>query len=213
MARSELWEFAVAIFFFHASEYALAVAFHGRSNVTLSSLLISKQYVIAMGCALVEYMVELVFFPELKENRLLNIVGLVMVLVGEVIRKAGVITAGRAFTHTIRIYHEDQHELITHGIYRFIRHPGYCGFFIWATGTQLILCNPLCIVAFSLVTWRFFSSRIRYEEFFLRQFFGRQYEVYASQVPSGLPFINQLDFKLAVQSVHEVYTTGFQHHR
>ena len=45
---------------------------------------------------------------------------------------------------------------------RFIRHPGYCGFFIWATGSQVMLCNPICIVAFVLVTWRFFSSRIRY---------------------------------------------------
>ncbi|KAM0943301.1 putative protein-S-isoprenylcysteine O-methyltransferase [Dioscorea sansibarensis] len=189
MARTELLEFVVAILFFHASEYALAVAFHGRNNVTFSSLLISKQYVIAMGCALVEYIVELVFFPELKENCLINNFGLVMVLVGEVIRKAGVITAGCAFTHNIRIYHEDHHELITHGIYRFIRHPGYCGFFIWATGSQVMLCNPICIVAFVLVTWRFFSSRIRYEEFFLRQFFGRRYEDYANEVPSGLPFI------------------------
>lgn len=36
MARAELWEFGVAILFFHASEYALAVAFHGRNNVNLS---------------------------------------------------------------------------------------------------------------------------------------------------------------------------------
>lgn len=34
------------------------------------------------------------------------------------------------------------------------------------------------------------SLKSRYEEFFLRQFFGSQYEEYARKVHSGLPFIN-----------------------
>ncbi|XP_010914196.1 probable protein-S-isoprenylcysteine O-methyltransferase [Elaeis guineensis] len=188
-ARIQLLRFLVAVVFFHGSEYFLAVAIHGRSRVSLGSLLISKQYAFAMICALLEYKIELVFFPELKENWWMSNIGLVMVIIGEIIRKAAILTARRAFTHTIRVYHENHHQLITHGIYRFMRHPGYCGFFIWATGTQLMLCNPICIVAFTMVTWRFFYRRIRFEEFFLRQFFRSRYVEYARQVPSGLPFI------------------------
>lgn len=155
----------------------------------LAALLITKQYVLAMVCALLENMIEILLFPELKSYLWVSRIGLVMVLIGEVIRKAAILTAGRAFTHIIRIYHEDHHGLITHGIYRFFRHPGYTGFFLWAVGTQVMLCNPVCVVAFALVTWRFFSRRIPYEEYFLRQFFGSQYIEYARRVPSGIPFV------------------------
>ncbi|MQM06952.1 hypothetical protein Taro_039787 [Colocasia esculenta] len=111
-ACRQLSQLLAAVAFFHGSEYALAISFHGRSNVSLSSLLISKQYAIAMACALLEYAVEITIFPELKEKWTLSNIGLVMVLIGELIRKAAVITAGRAFTHNIRIYHEEHHQLI-----------------------------------------------------------------------------------------------------
>uniref|UniRef100_A0A0D3FZT7 Protein-S-isoprenylcysteine O-methyltransferase n=1 Tax=Oryza barthii TaxID=65489 RepID=A0A0D3FZT7_9ORYZ len=119
-----------------------------------------------MSFAMLEHLTEALLFPELKEYWFVSYVGLVMVIIGEVIRKLAVVTAGRSFTHVIRIHYEDQHKLITHGVYRLMRHPGYSGFLIWAVGTQT-----------------------RYEEFFLRQFFGREYEEYAQKVHSGLPFI------------------------
>ncbi|KAJ6831827.1 putative protein-S-isoprenylcysteine O-methyltransferase [Iris pallida] len=189
VAQLQLSQFLAALFFFHGSEYVLAAAFHGRYNVSLSSLLISKQYVVAMACALVEYFIEYSFFPELKNNRLVSNIGLFLVLLGEVIRKTAILTARKSFTHNIRIRYEDQHVLITHGIYRFMRHPSYCGFFIWAIGTQVMICNRFCIVAFAVVIWQFFYKRIPYEEFFLKQFFGSYYVEYARHVPSGLPFI------------------------
>ncbi|KAF6167096.1 hypothetical protein GIB67_041351 [Kingdonia uniflora] len=188
-AIRQLSQMLIAIAFFHTSEYFLAIFYHGKYNVTLSSLLISKHYVFAMGFSILEYILEVYFFPQMKEQWWISNIGLVFVVIGEIIRKVAVITAGRAFTHIIRIRQEDNHELVTHGIYRFVRHPGYCGFFIWATGTQIMLCNPLCTVAFMLVVWRFFSTRIPYEEYFLRQFFGPQYEEYARRVPSGVPFV------------------------
>ncbi|XP_062226630.1 probable protein-S-isoprenylcysteine O-methyltransferase [Phragmites australis] len=188
-ARREAWQFAAALVFFHGSEYVLAAAFHGRSNVTATSLLISKQYVLAMSFAMLEHLTEILLFPEVKGYWFVSNIGLLMVLIGEVIRKLAVVTAGRAFTHVIRIHHEDRHQLITHGVYRFMRHPGYSGFLVWAVGTQVMLCNPVSTVAFVLVLWRFFSKRIPYEEFFLRQFFGSEYEEYARKVHSGLPFI------------------------
>ncbi|KAK3119499.1 hypothetical protein QOZ80_9AG0671450 [Eleusine coracana subsp. coracana] len=188
-ARRQAWQFAAALVFFHASEYVLAAAFHGHRNVTATSLLISKQYVLAMSFAMLEHLTEIFLFPEVKDFWFVSIIGLLMVVIGEIFRKLAVVTAGRAFTHVIRIYHDDHHQLVTHGVYRFMRHPGYSGFLIWAVGTQVMLCNPISTVAFSLVLWRFFSKRIPYEEYFLRQFFGSEYEEYARKVHSGLPFI------------------------
>lgn len=188
-AYRQLSQFFTSIIFFHGSEYILAITFHGRSNVTLSSLLINKNYICAMVFSFLEYFVETTFFLGLKEHWWVSNFGLMMVIIGEIIRKVAVITAGQAFTHLIRIYYVDDHQLITHGIYAIFRHPGYCGFFIWSVGTQVMLCNPISTVGFAVVVWNFFARRIPYEEFFLRQFFGPEYKEYARRVPSGVPFV------------------------
>ncbi|OMO88773.1 Isoprenylcysteine carboxyl methyltransferase [Corchorus olitorius] len=96
---------------------------------------------------------------------------------------------GRSFTHLIKVYHEEHHKLVTNGIYGFVRHPSYCGFFIWSVGTQIMMCNPISTIGFAFVVWKFFEKRIPYEEYFLRQFFGPEYEEYARRVPSGVPFV------------------------
>ncbi|XP_054822975.1 protein-S-isoprenylcysteine O-methyltransferase A-like [Prosopis cineraria] len=188
-AFRQLSQMLVAVFFLHCSEYVLPIAIHGRSNVTLKSLLISKTYILAMIFSFLEYFIEIVLIPELKEQWIVSNLGLAMVLIGELIRKIAIITAGQAFTHLIRIRHDEHHQLITHGIYKFIRHPGYCGFLIWSIGIQIMLCNPLSTIAFAIVVWNFFAKRIPYEEYYLRQFFGAQYREYARKVVSGVPFV------------------------
>ncbi|KAJ0448138.1 putative protein-S-isoprenylcysteine O-methyltransferase [Helianthus annuus] len=149
---SELFSYTAsrqAVLFFHGSEYLLAIIFHGKSNVTLKSLLISQQYILAMILSILEYLLELYFFPELKEHWWISNFGLLMVVVGEVIRKLAIITAGRAFTHLIQRYHEEHYKLVTHRVYSIVRHPGYTGFLIWSVGTQVMLCNPVSTVAFT----------------------------------------------------------------
>ncbi|KAB2058597.1 hypothetical protein ES319_A11G244300v1 [Gossypium barbadense] len=184
-----LSQFLLAILFFHSSEYILAAAIHGMSNVNVKSLLVSKEYVLAMVFALLEYFFELLLFPGLKEHFWVSNLGLAMLVVGEIVRKLAIVTAGRSFTHLIRVYHEDHHKLVTSGVYAFVRHPSYCGFLIWSVGTQIMLCNPIATVGFAVVVWRFFAARIPYEEYFLRLFFGADYEEYARRVPSGVPFV------------------------
>ncbi|KAK4573710.1 hypothetical protein RGQ29_031596 [Quercus rubra] len=63
--------------------------------------------------------------------------GLAVFIVDEIIRKTSIISAGQAFTHLIKINHEEHHKPITHGIYKCVRHPACCGFFIWSIGTQI----------------------------------------------------------------------------
>ncbi|EXB96392.1 hypothetical protein L484_023113 [Morus notabilis] len=96
-ARIQLSEMFFAVFYFHSSEYLLAIAFHGRPNVALGSLLISQNYIIVMIFSLVEYLIE-VLFPQLKEHWWISYFGLVMVVDGEIVRKIAIITAGTAFT-------------------------------------------------------------------------------------------------------------------
>lgn len=37
---------------------------------------------------------------------------------------------------------------------RYIRHPGYLGWLVWAVGTQVMLVNPLCTLLFAVVVSR-----------------------------------------------------------
>ncbi|CAC08334.1 putative protein [Arabidopsis thaliana] len=164
----QLTQMFLAIIFFHTSEYILAIAIHGASKVTLSSLLISKHYALAMLISVLEYIAEIVFFPGLKQHWWISNFGLTMIILGEILRKTAIITA--------------------EGVYQIMRHPSYSGFLIWSVGTQVMLCNPISAIAFAVVVWRFFAERIPYEEHYLKQFFGRQYVEYAQRVPSGLGF-------------------------
>ena len=34
---------------------------------------------------------------------------------------------------------------------RHLRHPGYAGWLLWVVGTQALLANPLCLVAFPIM--------------------------------------------------------------
>ncbi|KAH7291418.1 hypothetical protein KP509_29G016000 [Ceratopteris richardii] len=181
--------FFVALFIFHISEFLLALLIHGSEKVSTSSFLFSKEYILAMTCGLLEYGMEAFYVPSLKSKMHISFIGLTLLCVGEAIRKTAILTAKQNFTHDIKIYHHENHELVTHGVYRFVRHPSYLGFFIWSAGTQVLLVNPICTVGYMIVTWRYFAQRISFEEYFLRQFFGKQYIDYARRVHSGIPFV------------------------
>ena len=99
------------------------------------------------------------------------------------------LTAGSNFDHLIRVSKEDKHQLVTSGIYSLSRHPSYVGWFYWSVGTQLVLCNPLCSIAYTFVSWSFFNVRVHEEEMTLLYFFGNDYLAYQAKVPTGLPFI------------------------
>lgn len=118
-----------------------------------------------------------------------SIIGLMLCIAGDAARKIAMLTAFNNFDHLIRTRREEHHELVTTGIYSICRHPSYVGWFYWSIGTQIVLCNPICIVAYTLVSWRFFYERVWEEEMTLLHFFGQEYAQYQARVPTGLPFI------------------------
>ncbi|KAG1661242.1 Protein-S-isoprenylcysteine O-methyltransferase [Nymphon striatum] len=120
----------------------------------------------------------------------ISIIGILTCIGGEVIRKQAMITAGTNFNHLIQFQRKQDHVLVTHGVYRYFRHPAYVGWFWWSIGTQIVLCNPICAVAYSVAAWKFFSVRIAEEEITLLNFFGQDYVNYQRNVGTGIPFIN-----------------------
>mmetsp|Transcript_2923 Transcript_2923/g.7727 ORF Transcript_2923/g.7727 Transcript_2923/m.7727 type:complete len:189 (+) Transcript_2923:74-640(+) len=183
-----LGAWAASVLFFHGSEFLLAVRYQ-RDDLSWKSLLLSRDYGIAMMASLAEYAIELTVVPSLKSLKAVSYCGIAMVVAGEAIRKTGMITAQENFTHSMRFEKHDGHKLVCHGIYRYIRHPGYLGWFIWSIGTQVMLCNPCCAVMFAIVSFKFFQARIEIEEHYLERFFGEQYRQYAERTKVWIPFI------------------------
>lgn len=58
-----------------------------------------------------------------------------MIVIGHVFRIGAMFTAGDNFSHTIKFEKDDDHKLITHGVFKYSRHPSYFGWFLWAVGT------------------------------------------------------------------------------
>jgi len=182
--------YIIIMSFFHFSEFLVTSIIRPQTLSTDSFLLNhSTAYKLAALVSWVEYFIESYYFPAMKEFGWFNLFGLILCIGGEAVRKIAMLTAGSNFDHLIRTQREEKHQLVTSGIYSIFRHPSYVGWFYWSVGTQIILWNPFCIVAYAMASWRFFSERVYEEEITLLHFFGDQYVSYQKKVSTGLPFI------------------------
>ncbi|XP_043277373.1 protein-S-isoprenylcysteine O-methyltransferase [Venturia canescens] len=176
---------------FHYSEF-LSIAWTNPSAISIDSFILqhSVPYVVAACVSWIEFLVEHHFYPSLKELSIISYIGLAICVSGEALRKIAMFTAKQNFNHIIQTEKSTDHKLITHGVYRFCRHPSYVGWFYWSIGTQLILKNPICLLAYAVASWSFFHDRILIEEITLLTFFGEAYVEYQKKVGTGLPFIS-----------------------
>lgn len=175
---------------FHYSEF-LSIAVCNPKTLTPSSFMLNHSfaYGIAAVTSWTEYLLWHYFLPDMKTIHEISYIGLVMCLIGEVLRKSAIWTARDNFTHLVQQEKTQTHVLVTHGVYSWFRHPSYVGWFYWSIGTQVIMINPVCVLAYTLISWKFFKDRIYYEEITLLNFFEEDYISYQKKVGIGLPFI------------------------
>jgi protein-S-isoprenylcysteine O-methyltransferase len=183
--------YIAALCVFHWGEYFVTAVSNPR-NLKLESFLLdhSREYHLAIIASFIEFIIEWLLFPSLKQPSWVSIVGLVIVFSGDLLRKLAMLTAKTNFNHYIQYSKSNDHELVTSGIYAWTRHPSYVGWFYWSFGNQIMLCNPLCTIAFAIASWRFFQERIYTEEMTLVSFFGQAYLDYQKKVGTGIPFVN-----------------------
>ena len=87
-----------------------------------------------------------------------------------------------------RVTIKEEHELITRGPYRWVRHPIYTGVLFAFAGTALALgrMGNLFAIAIMLVV---FAHKIRLEEKVLDQHFGTKYADYRRSAKTLIPLI------------------------
>ena len=168
---SRLWRapfFLASLSLFHFLEFWTTAAYNTPAAAVSSYLLSSNgaAYNLAHSAAFLECVVTNFFFPTRQwtpvwVSKGLLVAGLGFIVLGQVVRSVAMIQAGTNFNHIVQTSKAKSHQLVTHGVYGYLRHPSYFGFFWWGLGTQLMLGNIVCFLGYAVVLWRFFSRRIQ----------------------------------------------------
>ena len=111
------------------------------------------------------------------------LVGFVLIVIGEMIRLAGVSAAGTVTRRRSR----DVQRLVNYGVFAWVRNPLYVGnFLIWmgfVVISGVLWFLPLAIVIFAVE----YTLIVAYEEGVLESIFGADYLAYKQTTPRWIP--------------------------
>jgi protein-S-isoprenylcysteine O-methyltransferase Ste14 len=83
---------------------------------------------------------------------------------------------------------QEDHKLVTDGVYRYLRHPRYLGIITFTTGISLVFRSWLALLLVAalilVLLWR-----IRGEEALMHRVFGAEWEAYSQRSWRLIPFV------------------------
>ena len=118
----------------------------------------------------------------------LQLVGFILVLIGIGVSFAARFELGHNWTHAADYQIKKEHELVTSGVYRYMRHPIYTGLIVAVIGTELIVHSFLVIPLTVLMVLAFYYQA-QEEEKILTKHFGKAYEKYKKTSSMLIPFV------------------------
>ena len=123
------------------------------------------------------------------ENHNFNIVvgGIIMVLSGSFLRFLAITKLKEHFT--MEIDANEKQEIISNGIYRYIRHPSYLGILLIFSGFPLISCSIYFALIALIMTTVSIVYRINIEEKLLLKKTKNRYSEYMERTSRLFPFI------------------------
>jgi protein-S-isoprenylcysteine O-methyltransferase Ste14 len=95
---------------------------------------------------------------------------------------------GRNWSVSLEV--RDRHELITVGVYRYVRHPMYSAFFLWAIAQFLLLPNWVAGLSGIIGFGTLYAFRVGREERLMLEAFGDEYRTYMKRTARVLPWIH-----------------------
>lgn len=155
---------------------------HDRGSTTIISIVMGAAFVLLPVSPLLTWLgVCTVHQP------IIRVAGLLLGAGGLFVRCVAFTTLGRFFSRTLR--EAEGHTLVTNGIYKYIRHPGYLSDFMIFIGAAMTMGNiiPLLFIpaSFSFA----YAYRIYVEEKMLVEIFGDQYKAYQKTSKRLIPFV------------------------
>jgi protein-S-isoprenylcysteine O-methyltransferase Ste14 len=94
---------------------------------------------------------------------------------------------GRNWSITLEI--REDHVLITDGLFKYVRHPMYSSFWLWAIAQALLLPNWLAGLSGLVSIAALYFGRVAREEAMMRETFGPQYDAYMGRTKRIIPWL------------------------
>jgi protein-S-isoprenylcysteine O-methyltransferase Ste14 len=164
-----------------------------KVNARRESVYSRRSYVVALLIAVVLLSVPGLPLPLLNSRflpaepwPLWNGMGAVLVVVGLLFTVWAREHLGRNWSDVVTI--KVDHELVTSGPYRVVRHPIYTGLLLAFVGSAIARGEWRGILAVALGFWAF-RRKSRVEERLMREQFGAAYEEYSQHVAGIIPFV------------------------
>ena len=155
---------------------------HDKGSTTLISVVMGLEFIVIPLSPLINHWkVGVVFYLWVA------VVGIIVGAIGLFIRYVAFTTLGRFFSRTLR--EQDEHQLVTIGIYKYIRHPGYLSDILIFFGASLAMGNLLPIISVPVLFFVVYSYRIHVEEMMLVDIFGEKYTAYKKTSKRLIPFV------------------------
>jgi protein-S-isoprenylcysteine O-methyltransferase Ste14 len=117
----------------------------------------------------------------------LSWIGLVIYFLAAAVVILARVNLGKQGTGTLVV--REDHELITTGLYKYLRNPMYSGTLLGVIGFALVTQSIfISLITFILYFW-IFNKRIIYEEQLLEKEFGEEYQKYKASSYRLIPFL------------------------
>jgi protein-S-isoprenylcysteine O-methyltransferase Ste14 len=114
-------------------------------------------------------------------------IGLFIIVVGEILRLAIILSLGQFFTVDVTI--KPDHKLKMDGFYKYVRHPSYSAILLSFIGLGISQNCWIILIFVLIAVGAAFLYRIKIEEKILIQQFGSEYLSYMNKTKKLIPFI------------------------
>jgi protein-S-isoprenylcysteine O-methyltransferase Ste14 len=114
-------------------------------------------------------------------------IGMALFAIGFMVRIYSILTLKQYFTYSVAKV--ENHKIISTGLYKFIRHPGYLGQLIIFLGISISISNWLSILLMMIPVSLGYLYRIKVEEKFMTDQLGNDYRNYQEQTKKIIPMV------------------------
>ncbi len=161
----------------------------GRGGDTVAEEIGNRSFWIILPGMLVTFFVpplETLYLPAfLPRTVWMQIIGFLLIVTGAALQLWARSAIREQYSGHIRV--TTKHQLVQEGPYRYIRHPGYAGYFLLALGVCVGYSSLLGLAAIPVLMLPGFAYRMNIEEKLLAKSFGEKYQVYAGRTNRIFP--------------------------
>jgi len=203
--------YLISLCIYHISEYINSLIYH-FNKLDWSCYLIDQswEWFLALFLSIIEYFIEIFFLNFKTKTYIIFNIGMFFIIFGHFLRISALFTCKTNFEYLVQYTRQKGHKLVKNGVYKIFRHPSYVGFYLWAVGTQIMMCNIICIVGFIVALYVFFKERIEEEEIYLVAFFGEEYLNYRKETFGFFKVeLNEKDVEIALKNFEEKYKNKY----